>query len=538
MNLNPNELPAVEEALKKELCRRSLADYGKQAWNVVEPATLFISNWHLDAISEHLQAVTDGQIKRLLINIPPRCMKSLSVAVFWPTWVWGPHGKPSCRWLFASYADVLSTRDSLKCRRIIQSEWYQKNWGDVYQLTGDQNEKKRFENNKTGYRQSTSTGGMGTGEGGDIIVIDDPHNVIDGESEAIRESTILWFKEVIPSRLNDPKTGSIVVVMQRIHEGDVSGEALKQAGYIHLCLPMEYEQKAMVISPIGFNDPRTEEKELLWPERIGRQEVESYKKSLGSYAYAGQYQQRPVPRGGGMIKRHWWRYWKPKGRELPSILVKMEDGSFFSCPIIDLPEKFNIKIQSWDMSFDDTENSSFVVGEEWGQWVADRFLLDQIREQMDFPKTLEAFIDLNIKHPDTSHKLVEKKANGAAAIKTLQRKISGIVPREPDGDKIARLAAVSYLIESGNVYIPHPALFPWVEEYLAEMTAFPKSSYKDQADTTSQALNELRQDYPAPTKSEYDLIVEKYGAESGEAFVYRNTRLQSGIKKVSPSDIL
>jgi predicted phage terminase large subunit-like protein len=528
VTLNSNEIKAAEEGLKRELYKRSLAEYEKAAWPIVEPATKYIHNWHIDAIAEHLQAVTDGQIRRLLINIPPRCEKSLNVGVFWPTWVWGPKGRPETRWLFGSYAESLSIRDSLKCRNIIRSNWYQNYWGDVFQLAGDQNEKRRFENNRTGYRLATSVGGLGTGEGGDIIVIDDPHNVLEGESDAVRETTLLWFTEVIPSRLNDPKTGAIVVVMQRVHERDVSAVCLEQ-GYVHLCLPMEYEPNRMIITPIGFNDPRTKEKELLWPERIGEKEVEGYKKSLGSYAYAGQYQQRPTPRGGGMIKRHWWRFWVPKGRKLPPVLVRMEDGSLFECPQMELPDQFNIKIQSWDMSFDDTENSAFVVGQEWGQWVADRFLLDQVREQMDFPATIKAFQEFNVKWPDTSHKIVEKKANGAAVIKTLQPIISGIVPREPEGDKVARMAAKSSIIESGNVYIPHPALYPWVEEYLAEMTAFPKSAYKDQADTTSQALMELSYDYPAPVITKLDEVAEKFGKESVEYKIWE--KVMGGNKK-------
>jgi predicted phage terminase large subunit-like protein len=521
VNLNPKELSSfnisqIEDELKKEMARRKLSEYSKQAWHVVEPATKYIDNWHIDAIAEHLEAVTDGQIKRLLVNIPPRCEKSLNVAVFWPTWVWGPKEKPSVRWLFASYAESLSLRDSLKCRNVIRSEWYQKNWGNVYKLAGDQNEKRKFENNKTGHRLATSVTGLGTGEGGDVIVIDDPHNVIDGESDAIRETTLLWFNEVIPSRLNDPKTGAIVIVMQRVHERDVSAEAIKQGNYVHLCLPMEYEPKRMIVTPIGFNDPRTKEGELLWNERIGEKEVEGYKKSLGSYAYAGQYQQRPTPRGGGMIKRWWWKYWVPKGRKFPPIYEKDASGNLVECKVVELPDQFNIKIQSWDMSFDDTENSAFVVGQEWGQWVADRFLLDQVRSQMDFPTTIKEFIDFNKKWPDTSHKIVEKKANGAAVIKTLNQTISGIVPREPEGDKVARMAAKSAVIESGNVYIPHPALYSWVEEYLSEMTAFPKSAYKDQVDTTSQALMELSYDYPAPVKTILDEIAEIHGKASPE----------------------
>jgi predicted phage terminase large subunit-like protein len=304
--------------------------------------------------------------------------------------------------------------------------------------------------------------------------------------------------------------------MQRVHDGDVSGEILKEGGYTHLCLPMEYEPKRMITTPIGFNDPRTDEGELLWPERIGMEEVKGYKKSLGSYAYAGQYQQRPTPRGGGIIKRHWWKYWKPKGREFPPVSVKMPDGSTMEVYAVDLPDQFNIKIQSWDMNFKDSNSSAFVVGQVWGQSVANRYLLDQVREVWDFPKTIKGVMDLSNEHPDVTCKYIEDKANGPAVISSLRDKISGLIPIEPEGDKVARMAAVSYLIEAGNVYLPHPALYPWVEEFLAELTAFPKSAYKDQADTCSQALNKLKYDYPAPVKTILDEIAEKFTKESPE----------------------
>ena len=532
-------IPSKEE-IERKMAEVSLAEYSKLAWRVVEPATKYIHNWHIDAIAEHLQAVTDGQIKRLLINVPPRCQKSLNVAVFWPTWVWGPKRKPSTRWLFISYAESLSIRDSIKCRNIIQSKWYQGLWGDAYKLAGDQNEKRKFKNDKTGERIASSIEGTNTGEGGDIVVIDDPHNVSDGESDAKRETTLFTFKEVIPSRLNDPKTGAIVIVMQRVHDRDVSAVALEQ-GYIHLCLPMEYEPSRMITTPIGFNDPRTKEGELLWPERIGKEEIEGkngYKHSLGSYAYAGQYQQRPTPRGGGMIKKHWLRYWVPKGRKFPPVTVRMQDGSLFECPQIELPEQFNIKIQSWDMNFKETNDSAFVCGQVLAQLVASRFLLDQIREVLDFPKTLAAFSQLTDKHPDATAKYIEDKANGPAVISTMRNKISGIIPVEPEGDKVARMAAISYLIEAGNYYIPHPALFPWVEEYVAEITAFPKSAYKDQCDTTSQGLNKLRHDYPAPEKTEYDLIIEKFGEDSPEAMIYRAKFGTGKARKVDVASVM
>lgn len=218
---------------------RTFHEFAKQAWHVIEPGTPFLDNWHIEAICLHLEAVVDGRIRNLLINMPPRCMKSILVSVLFPAWVWIKH--PEKRFLYSSYAQSLATDHSLATRRVIESDWYQSNWGDRYQLAGDANLKTKFENDQRGYRFSTSVGGMATGTGGDFIVADDPHNVKEAESDAVREATLAWWDQTMSTRLNNPKTGAKIIVMQRVHEGDLSGHVLKQGGYDHLCLPMKYE---------------------------------------------------------------------------------------------------------------------------------------------------------------------------------------------------------------------------------------------------------------------------------------------------------
>jgi hypothetical protein len=217
----------------------SLAEFSRQAWHVLEPATPYVHGWHIDAMCRHLEAVSKGWIRNLLINIPPRHMKSLSVAVFWPCWEWTT--RPHRRWIFTSYAEPLSIRDSVKCRRLIQSPWYQRNWGDRFQLTGDQNEKRRYDNTATGVRIAAGVRGTIIGEGGDVLVGDDPNNVKERESEAAREEVNQWWDEVMSTRGNDPKTVAKVVVQQRSHEYDLSGHLLERGSWEHLCLPAEYE---------------------------------------------------------------------------------------------------------------------------------------------------------------------------------------------------------------------------------------------------------------------------------------------------------
>jgi predicted phage terminase large subunit-like protein len=473
------------EEIDRELATRHLREFVRQAWQVLEPTTVFVPGWHLDAICEHLEAITFGQIRNLLITVPPRHMKSLTVSIFWLCWEWIRW--PERRWLFSSYAETLSIRDSVQCRRLIQSPWYRLNWGDRFTLTSDQNEKRRFENNRSGYRIASSVGGSNTGEGGDRVVVDDPHNVNDAESDPVRQAVLTWWDTVMSTRLNDPKTGAKVIVMQRVHEQDLGGHVLERGGYEQLCLPAEYEGNRRK-TVIGWSDPREQIGELLWPERFGRPEIDDLKLALGSYASAGQLQQRPSPAEGGLIKRYWWRFWQPRGAALPPVMVRRPDNSIGAVIPTVLPENFDATIQSWDCAFKDLKSSDYVVGQVWARKSADKFLLDQVRGQMDCPATMEAIRRLTAKWPRAHTKLIEDKANGSAVIQVLRHELPGMVAVEPSGGKIARASAVSPQIESGNIYLPHPAIAPWIDGFIEECAAFPNGRHDDQVDAMSQAL--------------------------------------------------
>ena len=477
--------PRLLDEIDCELANRHLREFVLQAWFIVEPSTPFVPGWHVDAIIEHLEAVTAGQIRNLLINVPPRHMKSLLVSVFWPAWEWIRF--PERRWLYSSYGAQLSIRDSVKCRRLIESHWYRERWADRFALTSDQNTKGRFDNDRSGYRLSTSVGGAATGEGGDRIVCDDPNNVNEVESDAVRKATNDWFDVVMSTRTNDPKTATKVVVMQRCHQQDLSGHLLEQGSWDHLCLPAEYEGSNTVTS-IGFSDPRKEHGQLLWAERFGSKEIESLKVSLGSYAAAGQLQQRPSPAGGGIIKRHWFRYWQPRGANLPPVMVQLPDGMYISITAIDIPHHVDEQIQSWDCAFKDLATSDYVVGQAWGRLGSLYLLADQIRGRMDCPATIKAVRELSAKFPGALAKLIEDKANGSAVIQMLSHELAGILPVNPEGGKIARAAAVSPLIEAGNIYLPHPSYAPWVHDFIEECAAFPNGAHDDQVDAMTQAL--------------------------------------------------
>jgi len=471
--------------IEREYAARSLREFVRQAWHVVEPETPFIANWHVDAICDHLEAVTRGQIRNLLINVPPRHMKSLLVSVFWPAWEWILH--PERRWLCSSYGAHLSVRDSVKCRRLIESPWYRARWGHVFSLTGDQNAKMRFDNNRSGYRLSTSVGGSVTGEGGDRIVCDDPHKVDEVESDAMREAAINWWDVAMSTRVNDPKTSAMIIVMQRCHQRDLSGHLLEKGNWEHLCLPAEYEGPGRV-TVIGFSDPRTEPGELLWPERYGPKEIAETKINLGSYAAAGQLQQRPSPAGGGIFKRHWFRYFQPRGMNLPPVIVRLPDGTTVSIPAIEVPRQMDEQLQSWDCSFKDLATSDYVVGQVWGRLGAWFFLGDQVRGRMDCPATVKAVRAMKAKWQGTMAILVEDKANGSAVIQMLSHEIPGILPVNPGGGKVSRAQAISPLVEAGNIYLPHPDYAPWVNDFIEECVAFPNGAHDDQVDAMTQVL--------------------------------------------------
>tara|TARA_A100001035_G_scaffold280109_1_gene284066 strand:- start:1664 stop:3106 length:1443 start_codon:yes stop_codon:yes gene_type:complete len=464
--------------------RRSLKEFIKNSWQTIEPGRDFYDNWHIDAISEHLQAVVNGQIKRLIINIPPRHMKSISVAVALPAWTWTV--QPQKRFLFASYAASLSVRDSVKCRRLIDSKWYKEHFGEVFKLTGDQNQKQRFENNQTGYRIATSVDGALTGEGGDIIIIDDPHNVREAESSAVRESVLDWWDQAMQTRLNDPKTGAFVIIMQRVHENDLTGHILRNEynDWDHLCLPARYElgHPSPTKSSLNFTDPRTKENQLLWPERIDDKTLDSLEKSLGSYASAGQLQQRPMPKGGGILKAEWWVPWEKE----------------------DLPDIEYI-IQSWDTAFSTKEKTSYSARTTWGVFrrhgQVNAIVLDMWYDRVTYPElraiAQEAYYEYE---PDAV--LIEKKASGQSLLQDLRMAGIPVIPYSPDRDKEARAHAASALLEDGRIFFPYDK--KWSKNLIDICAAFPAGDNDDIVDTCTQAWLRLRKGWFVTHSADYD----------------------------------
>jgi len=460
----------VLDELDRVDSEQSLGAFIKLSWKILEPGRDFVSSWHIDAVCEHLEAVSNGQLNRLLINVPPGCMKSLATEVFWPAWEWGPRKRPDLRYVSASYSNDLTVRDNRRCRNLIQSEWYQRLWGKHFQLVGDQNAKMRFDTNFAGFKIATSVGGLGTGERGDRFIIDDPHNIKDGESDAKRIAALLWFTETVPTRMSDPEKSSIIVIMQRVHASDISGYILeKELGYEHLMLPMEYEPERKCYTSIGFEDPRTEDGELLWPDRMTAAVVERDKAVLGPYAVASQFQQRPSPRGGGMFKKEWFE-------------------------IVDaLPGGPRTLVRAWDLAGTEERGSAYTCGVLMSRTPDGFFYVEDVVRIKATSGKVEKLMKNTAARDGIRVRISGPQDPGQAGksqAKYLTRMLAGYIVRfTPEtGDKETRATPMASQAEAGNVRILRAL---WNEEYLDELCTFPFSKFKDQVDASSRAFSEL-----------------------------------------------
>jgi predicted phage terminase large subunit-like protein len=463
----------------------------RQGWHVLEPHNPFVDGLHVHAICLHLQAVSEGRIADLLINVPPGHAKSLITAVFWPAYVWGPAGHPETRFLFSTYKEDLTIRDSVKCRTLIKSPWYQERWGHIVRIPRSQDQKHRFANSETGYRVVVTVG-SGTGERADIVVCDDATSVDQAESDTERERANGWWTGTMSTRLNDRRTGHLVGIQQRLNEMDFTGACLKVGGYVHLFLAARFEPENHCETQI-WKDPRTKAGELLWPAYLGETELAALEKTLGPYRWAGQYQQRPSPLSGGIFKRHHFQYWQPRGAKLLPIPVQLEDRSIEMRKAVDLPEGMTRIAESWDMGkriFHQSDDN--VAGGKWAAKGEDRYLLHQVCRPMNMAETMQAVEDLAAMKPYAGPKFVELAANGPAIIVALQQKVTGLIGIPPVGSKVARAQACAPEIASGHIFLPHPDIAPWMKAFIEEAAVFPNGAHDDQVDQMSQALHQFK----------------------------------------------
>lgn len=462
-----------DEASVRIRCK-SLAGFIREAWTLVEPdaANRYIHGWHIDAICKHLEAITYGTLKkmglenRLLINVPPGTMKSLIVNVFWPAWEWGPVGKPNLKYVCASYKEELTSRDSRRFARLVASEWYQALWPMEFLKASESN----VENKYLGWRKCSAYHSI-IGERGDRVLIDDPHSLDKAESDVEREKSARDFMEVVPLRLVNPIDSAIIVIMQRLHEGDISGTILShKLPYTHIMLPMEFEEDRRCETPLGFVDPRTYDGELLFPERFPRSVVDRDKASLLEYGVACQFQQSPVPRGGGQFKKEWFKI-------VPAIPAGPIDW-----------------VRGWDLAATErakNKRAAFTAGIKVGRYVETGMYIiaDVVRGQLS-PADVERLI-VNTASQDGPECEIDLPLDPGQASKTqiryLVTALDGYIVRwSPEtGSKEVRSEPVASQAEVGNIMLLRA---PWNQPYLDELGLYPSGIHKDQVDGTSRAF--------------------------------------------------
>lgn len=444
---------------------QSLSGFVREAWHVLEPNASYLHNWHIDAICQHLEAVTDGRINRLLINVPPGSSKSLIVSVLWPAWEWGPCGKRSLRYITTAFNDGPVKRDTRKSRDLILSEWYQSLWPEVtLTRTGETS----FANNSTGTREGVAFGSL-TSQRGDRLIIDDPHSTDTAESPVERQTTTRRFREGAVNRLNDQERSAIVVIMQRLNEDDVSGVILKlKMGYTHLCLPMEFEANTACSTSIGFHDPRTTDGDLLDPVRFPRATVEKLFRDMGSYAYAGQYQQRPAPREGGMFKRAWF-----------GVVGAAPAGTRW--------------VRGWDLAASISLTASYTAGVKIGKGPDGVFYIGHVaRERFEGGGVRQLIVNTAMQDGVETEIVVPKDPAQAGKVQAADyiAMLAGFKAyAEPQtGDKGTRAEPLAAQSEAGNVKLIRA---PWNEAFIDEATSFPNGTFKDQVDAAASAFARL-----------------------------------------------
>src|SRR5437870_2378352 len=459
------------------ILRSDLGYFAERCFYDLNPQAAFLTNWHIEVIAAKLAAVRAGKIRRLIINLPPRHLKSLMTSIAFPAWCLGHD--PSAQILCVSYAQDLADKLARDCRAILMSPWY----GQIFptRLAPHRQAVQEFITTRQGYRLATSTGGVLTGRGADIILIDDPLKPEEALSEAQRQAANEWYDHTLYSRLNDKRHGAIVIIMQRLHEDDLVGHVLGQEQWEILSFPAiaekdEEHRIETILEPRRFT---RRPGEALHPDREPLEVLDRIRRTIGEYNFAGQYQQSPAPLGGGLVKAEWFKRYREN----------------------ELPERFDRIMQSWDTANKATELSDFSVCTTWGVKDKNLFLLGVFRRRLEYPALKRAVREQQSLF-GASEVLIEDKASGTQLIQELIHDgCYGVTRYQPTGDKTMRLHAQTAMIENGFVHIPETAT--WLAEYLHEMTVFPKGKHDDQADSTAQFLDWFKKPFPSQGIYEY-----------------------------------
>ena len=442
--------------------RTDIASFIQRTVQTVAPAVDYQHNWHIDAIAWHLQQCFDGRIKRLIITLPPRNLKSICASVAFPAWVLGHD--PTRRILCASYANELTSKHARDCRSVMESDWYKAAFPRT-RLNPKKSAELEFETTRQGFRYGTSVGGTLTGRGGNFVIIDDPIKPGDAFSDVKREAVKQWYDGTLYSRLDSKKDDVIIIVMQRVHLDDLVGHVLgKDSEWVHLDLPAIADMEQKVPTGNGKIYHR-QVGEVLHEEREPIEILNNIKAEMGTLAFSAQYQQRPVPVEGNLVKWQWFGVYAFPPAHGP-------DGRV---------------VQSWDTASKAGELNDYSVCTTWLLKEGDYYLLDVLRERLDYPSLKKRVIEMA--HQRVAHSvIIEDKGSGIQLIQDLRHDKTGVRPIGilPEADKVTRMSNQSAHIEAGEVFLPEAA--PWLEEFKAEIMAFPNGRFDDQVDSLSQLL--------------------------------------------------
>lgn len=504
VDLSKIDLQRQLDAIDRVDCEESLYTFLLHAWPHMDPAP-FKGNWHIQAIAEHLQAVVDGEIKRLIINVPPRSTKTSLCSVALPAWTWaqpesGPTSGPGVRFMYVSYGEELSLEHSVYCRRLIKSEWYQHHWGDRYELLSDQDTKHKFANDKGGERQITSIGARVTGRGAQIVIIDDPNATNEALSDPKTKEVRDYWDQTLRSRLNDRNTGAFVLIQQRVAEGDLTGHILEKDPdeWEHLMIPAEYEPDRSFKTSIGWEDPRKEAGEILCSERFDADFIAREKKN--KWVFAGQYQQRPEPLGGGIIKREWWQLWEPKAYPPMDYILASLDTAYTvktenDYSALTLWGVFTTDTTAVAHRTIDAEGRPVYIDRDYNETAPKVMLLYAWAERLEFHDLIQKVAaTCTMPYMRADKLLVENKAAGISIAQEMKRLFGNeqfsIQLADPKSmDKMARLFSVQHLFEESMVYAPDKV---WAEQVITQVGQFPRGRHDDLVDTVSQAIRHLR----------------------------------------------
>jgi predicted phage terminase large subunit-like protein len=451
----------IEKELLRRKCVAEFKSFVVEMWDVIEPSQPFVDGWHIDEICKHLEAVAEFQIKKLVINIPPRHMKSLLCSVLFPAWVWLKY--PNRKFIYGSYAEAIAIRDSIKTRNLVLSDKYRSLFKIKWSLSEDQNQKKVFQNTEGGERVAVGVGSGLTGQGGDYLFIDDPINAIDAFSESVRDSANLWHDMTFSTRYNNADSHAKVIIMQRLHEDDMTGHVLKNGTYEHLIMPARFDPDADLKShtTLRFVDPRKIKNQLLWPARFNEAAIIDLERDLKEHSEA-QLQQDPKPPKGGLFPRDHWQFFETP----PS-------------PIIDL-------VQFWDCAEKPGITNDYSVCATWARTENGFYLLDLWRDKVDAP-TLEVMAQTLYKKWRPTTMVIEDKSHGTSLIQYLARFTTlPIIPMLPTKSKELRAISASSTVKAKKCFLPKEGTF--VKDFIKEHEKFPRGKNDDQVDTTSMSI--------------------------------------------------